>query len=179
MSQIKSIFITILILVIIFFSGYYTNSYIDSKNTHNQKQKIDSVYVERLKFVHDTIWPKQKAAEKIYITETQYIDNTFKNGLDIDKINLFNKVYSQVDSNWLMLITNSQAEKALIRNQDAIRDSTLLEIEKQNSKNCDKTVTTIVKEVETIVEKKHNVTDVSLGLIGGIASILGLYFLLN
>jgi hypothetical protein len=78
-----------------------------------------------------------------------------------------------------MLITTSQAEKALIRNQDAIRDSTLLEIEKQNSKNCDKTVTTIVKEVETIVEKKHNVTDVSLGLIGGIASILGLYFLLN
>lgn len=154
-----NIFLIISILIV-FGCGFFLGQ--ANKNTIVKKQ-IDSLYLDRIEYIRDTIEVERVKTKTKYNIDTLYINTTFLYGSDSSKIALFDSIYPKTDTNWLMRITTEQAKKAVLRNEDAIRDSALLVTEIKNSKNCDTTLKTVVKEVEKIVEPKSLIKDIAIG----------------
>ena len=120
--------------------------------------EIDTIIVDREHYIIDSIIPKEKKIITDAESATVYVDNTFKYGNNTDKVKLFNSKYPPVDTNKLMIITNNQAESAILEKINHNRDSLLMVLYKNSADDCDVRLSLINdKVVETDELIKHDI----------------------
>jgi len=176
MNQIKNTLIGILIITILFFSGYGVGYYKQSNTTKIDTigKDIKQLYKDRIVYVHDTIEVEVTKTKTKYKTDTLYVDSLFKNGNDSEKIALFDSIYPKLDTNYLMRITNSQAKDAINKSKAQYRDSLLAITYKKSADNCDTTAKKIVTKVDTLIQEKIVKKDNAIvgGLVGFTSAII-------
>lgn len=148
--------------------------------------EIDTIIVDREHYIIDSIIPKEKKIITDAESATVYVDNTFKYGNDTDKVKLFNSKYPPVDTNKLMIITNNQAESAILEKINHDKDSSLMVLYKNSADDCDIRLGLISgKVVETDKLVKHDIdsafwSGVKKGTLWTtILSILGITYILT
>lgn len=111
--------------------------------------QIDTIIVDREHYILETVVKKEKEIITETETNTVVVDNTFKNGSDSDKINLFNSKYPAPDTTKLMVITDKQAESAILEKINHARDSSLMVLYKNSADDCDIRLSIIKDKVDS------------------------------
>ena len=180
MNNLKSIFICIIILILVFGSGFFLGSNYD--NSNKIKTQVKEIRITRQTYILDTIVKERTKIKENYNTDTLYVKDLYRNGSDSSKIALFDSTYPRVDTNWLMRITSGQAEAAVLKAKEQKKDNALLVVEEKNSKNTDDALNKTNDVIDIIKCKEDAIT--SKGILVGIGStslslltIFGIYSL--
>lgn len=148
-----NIWLVVILLILFFVFGFAVDRLTKPKTIVTVDKiikEIDTLYQDRILYKHDTVFVKVKNIVEKTNTQVITIEKLFKDGDDTTKINLFNKYYPSIDTNYLMRITDFQAKTAIIEKENHIRDSSLMEVYKKSADDCDIRLTTIKNKADDI-----------------------------
>lgn len=154
---------------------------VDNKNLNRIEVEIDTVFSERIKYVNDTVSPKQKKVNKHFAEVNKTVDSVFKDSSVENKQKLFDSIYpgNLYDSFKVIDATSSQAHDAIEAKLLQQRDSSLLDICQDNVNQCDKSLETIKVKIDTLKQliPVENNTWKIIGIVSSVTA--GIIVLLN
>jgi hypothetical protein len=147
-------------------------------------KKIDTIYSERLKYIHDTVEVRKTKIINRFDTIQKITDSVFAQDVDSLKIVVFNVAYPPKDSLKLMEIDQSQAKSAIEYKSFSMRDSALLELCQENVKQCDGTLVKVKEQIDTlrktpVIIKSNFLRDFGIGFGTAVVTFVATYILLK
>lgn len=142
-------------------------------------KKIDTIYSERERFVHDTIKVKETKILNHFDTVEKTVTKIFEVGSDSQKIALFDSVYTRFDTSKFLNISQTQAKNAIEAKYLFQRDSALLGVCQENVKNCENALTSVkinVDSLKMVKPETHFFRDFGIGF-GTAFGVLGLTYI--